>query len=255
MKRLIKKSFKNKVKDIQLLINIFKKQLVKESSVDLKKLTEAFNFLMDKNEKQHMLQLKNEIKKEDSDCIFNGTVYRKFNFYINELANNFLEEKDLDEPGVLISKKELLDSLRHTIKTGYVQSASETLDACQKFDPEEGGEIDIIISYRAEDGIAICRLLKKYYEIVNKAKEEIENEEYSADKYGIDAEEMKEIYESIMDLHSQFVVEEEVLAEIPDDYEIIEINNIKIDDLPEEFEPEIITGVGYDYDDDDDDDE
>ena len=50
MKRLIKKSFKNKVKDIQLLINIFKKQLVKESSVDLKKLTEAFNFLMDKNE-------------------------------------------------------------------------------------------------------------------------------------------------------------------------------------------------------------
>ena len=62
---------------------------------------------------------------------------------------------------------------------------------------------------------------------------------------------MKEIYESIMDLHSQFVVEEEVLAEIPDDYEIIEINNIKIDDLPEEFEPEIITGVGYDYDGDD----
>ena len=225
MKRLIaKKSFKNKVDTMKLLINLMYNR-VKEAKIYSSTISDALYLLLQDNVKQQIIDLSDEIKNEEPDCSYNGTVYRKFNFCIRDLV---------DDPEE-IYYDELIYGIKENIKTGYIQSSSESLKACEDFDTSRDG-INIIVTYEVKDAISIHKLLKKYYGIVCDAMTEINEGKYDENKYGVTKDYMMDEFEIIEHLYITFSGEEEILGIMPDDYKILEINDIDINNLPEVFD-------------------
>lgn len=225
MKRLIaKKSFKNKVNNIKLLMDLMYNN-IKEAKICPSVLGNALESLLEDNNKQKILRLLDEIQNEEPDCSYNGTVYRKFNFYIEDLVDNPKE----------IYYDELIDGIKKNIETGYIQSSSESLKACEDFDTGYDG-IDIIVTYEVENAISIHKLLERYYYISHDAMIEIEENEYNEKKYGETEDDMIEAFQNIEYLYNMFSSEEEILGIMPDDYKILEINDIDINNLPEVFD-------------------
>lgn len=225
MKRLIaKKSFKNKVNNIKLLMDLMYNN-IKEAKIYPSVLGNALESLLEDNNKQKILKLLDEIQNEEPDCCYNGTVYRKFNFYIEDLVDNPEE----------IYYDELIDGIKENIGTGYIQSSSESLKACEDFDTGYDG-IDIIVTYEVENAISIHKLLETYYYISRDAMIEIEENEYNEKKYGETEDDMIEAFQNIEYLYDMFSSEEEILGIMPDDYKILEINDIDINNLPEVFD-------------------
>ena len=225
MKRLIaKKSFKNKVNNIKLLMDLMYNN-IKEAKICPSVLGDALESLLEDNNKQKILKLLDEIQNEEPDCCYNGTVYRKFNFYIEDLVDNPEE----------IYYDELIDGIKENIGTGYIQSSSESLKACEDFDTGYDG-IDIIVTYEVENAISIHKLLETYYYISRDAMIEIEENEYNEKKYGETEDDMIEAFQNIEYLYDMFSSEEEILGIMPDDYKILEINDIDINNLPEVFD-------------------
>ena len=108
MKRLItKKSFKNKVDTIKLLINLMYSR-VKEAKIYSSTVSDALYSLLQDNVKQQIIDLSDKIKNEEKDCCYSGPVYRKFNFHINDLV---------DDPEE-IYYDELIYGIKESIKTG-----------------------------------------------------------------------------------------------------------------------------------------
>ena len=225
MKRLIaKKSFKNKVNNIKLLMDLMHNN-IKEAKICPSVLGDALESLLEDNNKQKILKLLDEIQNEEPDCCYNGTVYRKFNFYIEDLVDNPEE----------IYYDELIDGIKENIGTGYIQSSSESLKACEDFDTGYDG-INIIVTYEVENAISIHKLLERYYYISRDAMIEIEENEYNEKKYGETEDDMIEAFQNIEYLYDMFSSEEEILGIMPDDYKILEINDIDINNLPEVFD-------------------
>lgn len=224
MKRLIaKKSFKNKVNNIKFLMDLIYSN-IKEAEIYPSVLGDALESLLEDNNKQKILRLLDEIQNEEPDCSYNGTVYRKFNFHIEDLV---------DDPEE-IYYDELIYGIKENIKTGYIQSSSESLKACEDFDTGYDG-IDIIVTYEVENAISIHKLLERYYHISRDAMIEIEENEYNEEKYGETEDDMIEAFENIERLYNMFSSEEEILGIMPNNYKILEINDIDINKLPEVF--------------------
>jgi hypothetical protein len=225
MKRLIaKKSFKNKVNNIKLLMDLMYNN-IKEAKIYPSVLGDALESLLEDNNKQKILGLLDKIRNEEPDCCYNGTVYRKFNFYIEDLVDDPKE----------IYYDELIYGIKENINTGYIQSSSESLKACEDFDTGYDG-INIIVTYEVENAVSIHKLLEKYYYISRDAAIEIEENEYNEKKYGETEDDMMEAFVNMEYLYNMFSSEEEILGIMPNDYKILKINDIDIDNLLEVFD-------------------
>lgn len=91
MKRLINR--RNKLNNICNLLKNFKYRTV-ESSMDLSVVREMLSNLTEYNVGDSIVEELENIKTEDPDCIYNGTVYRKFSFNIDNIVGYDAELDD-----------------------------------------------------------------------------------------------------------------------------------------------------------------
>lgn len=221
MKRLIKMNSKSrKLKYmIYLLYNL--KSRKKNATVDIKKMYNALSDQTESNNNARLEDLKKEIKKEDPDCIYNGFGYRKLSFDIEEFNIEDLAKNNT------VEKRELIRHIKNIIATGFSQSFSDTLEACEDFCPSESDDntFEVIIKAKLNDGINVHMLLDKYTEILQKLVEQCENEEYDGD---LDEDDIYRYFNRMDDLNTSFQKEKEIISELPNNYEIIKINDIDI---------------------------
>ena len=222
MKRLINR--RNKLNNICNLLKNFKYRTV-ESSMDLSVVKEMLSNLTECNVGDSIVEELENIKTEDPDCIYNGTVYRKFSFNIDDIVGY---DTELDD---YISKEEVLNKIKNHIETGIYQSATKNLKTCEEFVPDvSGANLNIIVTYQVTDGISVCDLLDKYYKISTNI---LENEDYDQDNYDDDA--LKKECKDIILMYNHFYEEQEVYG-IMNDFEILSIKGKNIADLPDKIQ-------------------
>ena len=222
MKRLINR--RNKLNNICNLLKNFKYRTV-ESSMDLSVVREMLSNLTEYNVGDSIVEELENIKTEDPDCIYNGTVYRKFSFNIDDIVGY---DAELDD---YISKEEVLNKIKNHIETGIYQSASKNLKTCEEFNPDVGeSNFDIIVTYQVTDGISVGDLLDKYYKISTNI---LENEDYDQDSYG--GYVLKRACRDIILMYNHFYEEQEVYG-IMNDFEILSIKGKNISDLPDKIQ-------------------
>ena len=100
----------------------------------------------------------NEIINENPDCLYNGDVYRKINLNVSQILNDMGED---------VSIKNLINCIKKYIQTGQYQSATKSIDSATGFNPDSDVEspISVTIRFKAENGIDIQKLAKKYFDI------------------------------------------------------------------------------------------
>jgi uracil DNA glycosylase len=125
-------------------------------------LISALDALTDSNNGKPLVSMLDQIKKNDSDCLYNGTVYRKLAFDQDKFI--FALEKQCPDSEGSFPRKNVEDVLKSFIKTGTYQSATNDLEACENFYAEGLKDIGIIISFESKDGIDIMKLVNKYHE-------------------------------------------------------------------------------------------
>ena len=221
MKRLINR--RNKLNNICNLLKNFKYKTV-ESSMDLSVVRDMLSNLTEYNTGDSITEELENIKTEDPDCIYNGTVYRKFSFNIDDIFGCDIELDDY------ISKEEVLNKIKSHIETGIYQSASKNLKTCEEFVPNvSGSNLNIIVTYQVTDGISVCDLLNKYYKISTNV---LENKDYDQDNYD---DELKKACRDIILMYNHFYEEQEVYG-IMNDFEILSIKGKNISDLPDKIQ-------------------
>ena len=213
MKRLIKEKYSKetlqKIYDFVINKNKFNFKTAEIDKNTIRNVCNKVEDLVDFNEPGSILEIKNILKEQCPNCIYSGTVYRKFIF--RQRMFEVLDKTTLNNR-IYFKVKDVNDLIHKEIRTGTYQSCSKDLEACKNFDPEESG-VEVIIKFEGSDGIDIMEVCKFYKNVCE--------EEYKKNE--------DQFYESLIERFTaiirEFEKEKEVLTKVNENYEIFFINN------------------------------
>lgn len=187
-----------------------------EAELSNSELVKSIFRLVEINSHNNIRKNLNEIINENPDCLYNGDVYRKIDLSASQILNDMGED---------VSIKNLINCIKKHIQTGQYQSATKSIDSATGFTPDSDVEspISITIRFKAENGIDIQELAKKYYELLK----DDENESL--------INKLKTILE--------YEKEQEIYTLIPDNYDIVLINNVPIEEFPDPLTEDVIKQI------------
>lgn len=207
------------------------KRLIKKNSIE--DPTEEFNVkdalidLIYNNEGNEIVNLINNTEIDNSDCLYNGKVYRKLFFdvsFINSLSSYFE-----DDFGEYFDGDELISKIKEMIQTNIYQSFSKSLDACEDLTVDELGVVvrgdellPVIIQMDCKNGIDVMKLTKKYAEIFKDYSHE------DPDKY--DCKTFRLFSEKLNETIKDFENEQEIYAML-DSYEFLSVGGLSADEF------------------------
>lgn len=215
MKRLIRKQCSKET--LQKICNFitnkskfnFKTAQIDADKDTLNSIYRRVENLVDHNEPESVLEIKNILKDECPSCIYSGTAYRKFVLQPNLFE--ILDTTTLNNK-TYFKVADVNNLIHDRIQTGSVQSCSKDLEACENFEAEENG-IEVIIKFEGTDGIDIMKVCEFYRNVCEEAYDKSEDEFY---------EDLINKFEVAI---SEYEKEKEVLIQVSSDYEIYSINN------------------------------
>ena len=187
------------------------KRLKKKANNDLNYEMElALVNLVFTNDGSSLIDMYNEI---DNDCFYNGEVYRILYLNDRELIENIKTQKD--EMGIYVKCKDLICAIQEKIETGDWQSTTKSYDNINSLgiDITVSNPISVVIKFNCKNGIDLNKLSQK---CLNDFKENNASEVY-----------IKELNE-LVDITNQ---QQEIYAKIPNNYEIVSISDININEF------------------------
>lgn len=161
------------------------------------------------NDGSNLIKLYNEI---DSDCFYNGIVYKILYLDDRELIKDLKVKKD--EMGIYVKCQDLVNSIYENITVGDWTSTSkqyEDLDSIG-LDITVNNPISVVIEFNCKNGIDINKLSKRCLEKFN--NENISNYD-------------KEL-NALIEISDQ---QNEVYAQTSKDYEIVSISGVDINEF------------------------
>ena len=213
MKRLIKKKYSKetlqKICDFVKNKNKFNFKTARIDKDTVKSIRRRVENLLDHNEPESILDIKNILKDQCPDCIYSGTAYRKFILQPNLFDT--LDKTTLNNK-TYFKVKDVNELIRSRIQTGSEQSCSKDLEACKNFEAEENG-IEVIIKFEGSDGIDIMKVCEFYRNVCEELYDKSEDEFY---------ETLIDQFELVI---TEYEKEKEVLINVSSEYEICCINN------------------------------
>ena len=213
MKRLIKKKYSKETlqKICDFVVNKNKYNF-KTAAIDkdtVRSIYRRVENLVDHNEPESVLEIKNILKDQCPDCIYSGTAYRKFILQPNLFDT--LDKTTLNNK-TYFKVNDVNELIHGRIQTGSEQSCSKDLEACKNFEAEEDG-IEVIIKFEGSDGIDIMKVCEFYRNICEELYDKSEDEFY---------ETLIDQFELVI---TEYEKEKEVLINVSSEYEICCINN------------------------------
>lgn len=187
------------------------KRLKKKANSELNyEIEMALVDLVFSNDGSNLIELYNEI---DSDCMYNGEVYRILYLNDRELIENIKTQKD--EMGIYVKCEDLIHSIQEKIETGDWQSTTKSYDDINLLgiDITVNNPISVVIKFNCKNGIDLNKLSQK---CLNDFKKNNASEVY-----------IKEL-KGLVDITNQ---QNEVYAKVQNDYEIISISDISINEF------------------------
>ena len=187
------------------------KRLRKKANSELNyEIEAALVDLVFSNDGSNLIELYNEI---DSDCIYNGEVYRILYLNDRELIEDIKTQKD--EMGIYVKCKDLIYSIQEKIETGDWQSTTKSYNNVNslEIDITVNNPISVVIKFNCKNGIDLNKLSQK---CLNDFKNNNASEIYIKELNGL------------VDITNQ---QQEVYAKIPNDYEILSISDIDINEF------------------------
>ena len=187
------------------------KRLKKKANNDLNYEMElALVNLVFTNDGSSLIDMYNEI---DNDCFYNGEVYRILYLNDRELIKNIKTQKD--EIGIYVKCKDLIYTIQEKIETGDWQSTTKSYDNINSLgiDITVSNPISVVIKFNCKNGIDLNKLSQK---CLNDFKKNNASEVY-----------IKELNELVNITNQQ----QEVYAKIPNNYEIVSISDININEF------------------------
>ena len=187
------------------------KRLKKKANNDLNYEMElALVNLVFTNDGSSLIDMYNEI---DQDCFYNGEVYRILYLNDRELIENIKTQKD--EMGIYVKCKDLIYAIQEKIETRDWQSTTKSYDNINSLgiDITVSNPISVVIKFNCKNGIDLNKLSQK---CLNDFKKNNASEVY-----------IKELNE-LVDITNQ---QQEVYARIPNNYEIVSISDININEF------------------------
>ena len=187
------------------------KRLKKKANNDLNYEMElALVNLVFTNDGSSLIDMYNEI---DNDCFYNGEVYRILYLNDKELIENIKTQKD--EMGIYVKCKDLICAIQEKIETGDWQSTTKSYDNINSLgiDITVSNPISVVIKFNCKNGIDLNKLSQK---CLNDFKKNNASEVY-----------IKELNELVNITNQQ----QEVYAKIPNNYEIVSISDININEF------------------------
>lgn len=187
------------------------KRLKKKANSELNyKIEMALVDLVFSNDGSNLIELYNEI---DNDCMYNGEVYRILYLNDRELIENIKTQKD--EMGIYVKCEDLIHSIQEKIETGDWQSTTKSYDNINSLgiDITVNNPINVVIKFNCKNGIDLNKLSQK---CLNDFKKNNAPEVYIKELNGL------------VDITNQ---QHEVYAKIPNDYEILSISDIDINEF------------------------
>ena len=187
------------------------KRLKKKANNDLNYEMElALVNLVFTNDGSSLIDMYNEI---DQDCFYNGTVYRILYLNDRELIENIKTQKD--EMGIYVKCKDLIYAIQEKIETGDWQSTTKSYEGIDSIGLEitVNNPISVVIKFNCKNGIDLNKLSQK---CLNDFKKNNASEVY-----------IRELNE-LVDITNQ---QQEVYTKIPNNYEIVSISDININEF------------------------
>lgn len=187
------------------------KRLRKKANSELNyEIEMALVDLVFSNDGSNLIELYNEI---DSDCMYNGEVYRILYLNDRELIENIKTQKD--EMGIYVKCEDLIHSIQEKIETGDWQSTTKSYDNINslEIDITVNNPISVVIKFNCKNGIDLNKLSRK---CLNDFKKNNAPEAYIKELNGL------------VDITNQ---QNEVYAKVQNDYEIISISDININEF------------------------
>ena len=187
------------------------KRLKKKANNDLNYEMElALVNLVFTNDGSSLIDMYNEI---DNDCFYNGTVYRILYLNDRELIENIKIQKD--EMGIYVKCKDLIHAIQEKIETGDWQSTTKSYEGIDSIGLEitVDNPISVVIGFDCKNGIDLNKLSQK---CLNDFKKNNASEVY-----------IKELNELVNITNQQ----QEIYAKIPNNYEIVSISGVNINEF------------------------
>ena len=213
MKRLIKKKYSKetlqKICDFVVNKNKFNFKTAAIDKDTVRSIYRRVENLVDHNEPESVLEIKNILKDQCPDCIYSGTAYRKFILQPNLFDT--LDKTTLNNK-TYFKVNDVNELIHGRIQTGSEQSCSKDLEACKNFEAEEDG-IEVIIKFEGSDGIDIMKVCEFYRNVCEELYDKSEDEFY---------ETLIDQFELVI---TEYEKEKEVLINVSSEYEICCINN------------------------------
>ena len=213
MKRLVKKKYSKetlqKICDFVVNKNKFNFKTAAIDKDTVRSIYRRVENLVDHNEPESVLEIKNILKDQCPDCIYSGTAYRKFVLQPNLF--DVLDKTTLNNK-TYFKVNDVNELIHGRIQTGSEQSCSKDLEACKNFEAEENG-IEVIIKFEGSDGIDIMKVCEFYRNVCEELYDKSEDEFY---------ETLIDQFELVI---TEYEKEKEVLINVSSEYEICCINN------------------------------
>ena len=213
MKRLVKKKYSKetlqKICDFVVNKNKFNFKTAAIDKDTVRSIYRRVENLVDHNEPESVLEIKNILKDQCPDCIYSGTAYRKFVLQPNLFDT--LDKTTLNNK-TYFKVNDVNELIHGRIQTGSEQSCSKDLEACKNFEAEEDG-IEVIIKFEGSDGIDIMKVCEFYRNVCEELYDKSEDEFY---------ETLIDQFELVI---TEYEKEKEVLINVSSEYEICCINN------------------------------
>lgn len=217
-------------KKINKIINKFFKSI----NASIQDPTEEFAMkdaivdLLCENEGNNLVNLINNVTIDNADCLYSGKVYRKLYFDSSFIENlNSYEDIETNE---YFDGNEFLAEIKKRIRTGDYQSASKSYEACLNLTENDlmpiytEEAIGVIIEFECKNGIDMMKLTNKYSEIFFEYCCEDPDSHSYYEKYEAYNKELKKLFNS-------FKNEEEIYAQLPNNYKIINVAGLDIDEI------------------------
>lgn len=190
------------------------KRLRKKANIDNSyNIEEALVNLIFTNDGSNLVEMYNEVLSNDSDCLYNSTVYRILYLDYKKLISNMNVKKD--EMGIYVKCGELVDEIYNNVYSGDWQSTTKSLENINSLgiDITVSNPISVVIKFECKNGIDLEKLAKKYLKVFTQNN--------SGESYIRELKEMANIAS----------MQQEVYTQVPKNYEIVSISDININEF------------------------